>query len=212
MKAVIAAKTHMGQNISVGAVDADTGDLLRLIPRDNAAYHSWQEFNANIGDLIDLEGSKAPTVKPPDFEPPHSAEDVLVDKWNPTGKKEKDLSAWIRSRCLIWKGDLSSLFDGKLLFTSWGKGHIDRGDPLPTHSVGFWELPAPLTLKHGPDGKPYYTAVGITPPIAIKYVGVGKPEEELPVGRVIRLSLGRWWAPDDGSKPEACGLQISGWY
>lgn len=203
MKAVVVAKTRMRQNICVGAVDADTGDLLRLIPRDDAAYHSWQEFNADIGDLIGLEGSKATT-----FEPPH-VEDFLVDKWSSTGKKAKDLPAWIRSRCLIWKGDRSSLFGGKLRFTLRDKGHIDRGDPLPTHSVGFWELPAPLNLE--PGGKKRYALTG-SPSLNAPFVGLSIAPKQIAKGAIVRVSLSRWWAPDDGSMPEACWLQISECY
>jgi hypothetical protein len=140
MNVVVVAKTKMGQNVCVGAVDAGSGVLLRLIPRDGAEYHSWQDFKADIGDLIVVTGGKATSV-----DPPH-VEDFLVSSWRPTGKSTKDLSAWIRSKCVVWSGDRSKLFDGKLRFSLHGKGHIDRGDPLPAQSVGFWKLPAPLTL------------------------------------------------------------------
>jgi len=203
MKAVVVAKTRMRQNICVGAVDASNGELLRLIPRVGAEYHSWQEFNADIGDLIDLKGSKATTCEPPHLE------DFLVDQWAPTGRKSKDLPTWIRNRCLVWNGDRSSLFDGKLRFTSRGKGHIDRGDTLPIHSVGFWELPAPLNLE--PGAKKRYTLAG-SPPLNAPFVGMSETHTQIPQGAIVRVSLSRWWAPEDGSLPEACWLQISECY
>jgi len=193
----------MGQNICVGAVDAAGGNLLRLIPRDGAEYHSWQEFKADIGDLVDLSGVAATSV-----EPPH-VEDFIVDKCVPTGKHAKDLAGWIRNRCTVWTGDRSCLFGGCLKFTTWGKGHLDRGDPLPTHSVGFWELPAPLNLEQGE--KKRYTLAG-TPSVSAPYVGLSDAPQQIAKGSLARVSLSRWWAPDDGGRQEACWLQISGHY
>ncbi len=203
MNAVIVAKTKMGQNICVGAVDAESGALVRLIPRQGAEYHSWQEFKADIGDLITVSGSKAGTV-----DPPH-VEDFLVSSWKATGKSAKNLHNWITKHCVVWKGDRSKLFDGKLRFTSYGKGHVDRGDPLPAHSVGFWELPAPLTLESG-DKKRY----GMAGPLSISapFVGLESPPATVPKGAIVRVSLSRWWAPDGSDMPEACWLQISGVY
>lgn len=203
MNAVVVAKTKMGQNICVGAVDVDSGALLRLIPRDGAEYHSWQEFKADIGDLITVNGSKASKV-----DPPH-VEDYLVSSWKPTGKSAKNLHAWIRKHCVVWNGDRSNLFDGKLRFTSYGKGHVDRGDPLPAHSVGFWELPAPLELE--PGEKKRYVMNGLLP-VSAPFVGLEAPPAKCPKGAIVRVSLSRWWAPDDSDMPEACWLQISGVY
>jgi hypothetical protein len=193
----------MGQNVCIGAVDADTGELLRLIPRIGAAYHSWQEFRADIGDLINVVGTKATVI-----DPPH-VEDFLVDQWSPAGKKARDLAAWIRGKCRIWTGDRSSLFDGRLRYTSWGKGHIDRGEPLPTNSVGFWEVPESLILESG--DKKRYSMAGVLP-VSAPYVGLPVPPPTIAKGSLIRVSLSRWWAPDDGSMAEACWLQISGCY
>lgn len=203
MNAVIVAKTRMGQNICVGAVNADSGDLLRLIPRDGVAYHSWQGFKPDIGDLVTVTGNAATSV-----EAPH-VEDFVVDTCTPTGKQAKDLASWIRNRCPIWKGDRSCLFNGHMKFTTWGKGHIDRGDPIPSHSVGFWELPAALKLQPG-DKKRY--SLTAAPSVSAPYVGLTEAPDQIPKGALVRVSLSRWWAPDDGGMPEACWLQISGFY
>jgi len=202
MNVVVVAKTRMGQNICVGAVHAETGDLLRLIPRADAAYHSWRKFEAEIGDLIRLAGARATAI-----DPPH-VEDFLVDTWASTGNKERNLPAWIRGKCLVWKGDRSSLFDGKLRFNSRGTGRIERGDPLPTQSVGFWELPAPMRLE--PDNNKRYALAG---PVSLSapYVGLVPPPKRIAKRALVRVSLSRWWAPD-ASRPEACWLQISGRY
>lgn len=203
MNAVVIAKTHMGKNICVGAVNADTGELLRLVPHDGSNYHSWQDFSHDIGDLVVITGMAASSV-----EAPH-VEDFIVDKCTSTGKQAKDIPAWLRKRCMIWKGNRSCLFGGRLKFTSWGKGHVDRGDPLPDHSVGFWELPADFTLL--PGEKKRFSLAG---PLSVNapYVGLGEPPEKILKGSLVRVSLSRWWAPNDGGMPEACWLQISGHY
>ncbi len=203
MNVVIVAKTRMGKNVCVGAVDAESGELLRLIPREGAKFHSWQEFNANIGDLITVTGTKAAAV-----DPPH-VEDYLVAKWTATGKSAKDLNAWILNKCVVWTGNRSKLFDGKLRFTPNGKGHIDQGDVLPTHSVGCWMLPAPL--RSDQSEKKRYVMAG-TLPFSAPLVGLESPPTTIPRNAIIRLSLSRWWAPEDGTMPEACWLQISGFY
>lgn len=192
----------MRQNICVGAVDAANGALLRLIPRVGAEYHSWQQFNADTGDLISLVGNRSTAL-----DPPH-VEDFLVDKWSAAGKIN-DLPSWIRSKCLVWRGNRSVLFDGKLRYTTRGKGHINRGDPLPNNSVGFWELPAPLTLELGEKKRYTFTEPNS---LSAPYVGITSPQQTIAQGTLVRVSLSRWWAPDDGSMPEACWLQISGCY
>lgn len=203
MNVVVVAKTRMGQNICVGAVDADSGELLRLIPRDGAEYHSWQDFKASVGELINVSGTMA---KSP--EPPH-VEDYLVSRWEPTGKAVMNLRAWILSKCAVWKGDRSKLFNGRLRFTSRGKGHVDRGSPLPSNSVGFWEIPSSLSLLPGEKKR---FAMTIPLPVSAPFVGLESPMPTIPKGSIVRLSLSRWWAPDDGGMPEACWLQVSGYY
>lgn len=180
MNSVVVAKTRMGQNICVGAVNAATGELQRLIPRDGANYHSWQEFKPDIGDLISITGAAATSV-----EPPH-VEDFIVDKFSPTGKQAKDLAKWIRGRCTIWTGDRSCLFGDRMKFTSWHKGHVDRGDLLPTHSVGFWELPAPLNLEAG--DKKRYSLAGM-PSVSAPYVGLSDAPKQIGKGSLVRVSF-----------------------
>jgi len=202
MKAVIVAKTHMGQNLCVGAASAEDGLLLRLIPRDGAEYHSWQSFDPDVGDLITISGTNSDQI-----DPPHT-EDFLVDKFEPTGKRAKDLSRWIESRCTVWTGGRESLFDHKLHYTSTGKGHVFRSHSLPSCSVGFWQLPANFRLQ--PGTKRYL--LQSRQPVRVPFVGLGTPPDTIHAGSIVRVSLARWWAPADGSIPEGCWLQLSGWY
>jgi hypothetical protein len=45
----------------------------------------------------------------------------------------------------------------------------------------------------------------------ITYVGFEPAIELITHGSLVRVSLARWWRPDDDSE-ERCYLQLSGWY
>ncbi|HRQ73152.1 MAG TPA: hypothetical protein PLU35_09005 [Phycisphaerales bacterium] len=202
MMAVVVAKTRMRNNICIGAVDVENGGSLRLVPRERPEYHSWPSFDARIGTVVALRG-----IRPARVLPPH-VEDFLVAHWE-TASRIEDLPEWIRGRCDAWTGDRSCMFGGAIRFTPRGKAFVQRGDPLPSGSVGFWELPADMAIQDGP--RPRYVMGGRSP-IDVPYVGLGKPIPIIPAGTLVRVSLSRWWAPDDASMPESCWLQLSGFF
>jgi len=203
MIVVIAAKTRMWDGVCIGGINEESGELIRLLPK--AGAHGWPKSTMiEVGDIWQVRAT------PVECNPPH-VEDYVVNLEEKVGEM-RTMRAFVTNRHDPWIGDPHVLFDGLIRFTARGRGFISKRYGVPRNSVGFWMSPSPLKLVMI-YGKPYYTAVGITPPIAIKYVGVGKPEEELPAGRVIRLSLARWWSPTDAPNMELrCYLQLSGWY
>lgn len=201
MRAVVIAKTKMGENICVGAADLESGSAMRLIPADGAEFHSWREFRPSIGSIIELTGS--PSRK---TEPPHT-EDILVVSWNDTNTRIDDISNWIRKNCNVWHGNRSSLFDGVMQFTQLGKGQILR-NRLPSSSVGFWVTPRDLVYY--PETNRYAYAGAL--PVNARYVGLEEASENIPANSLVRVSLARWWKPEGSDMPEACWLQISGYY
>ncbi len=205
MNAVVAAITRMGDALCVGAVAKQDGALLRLIPKGSEKFHCWTHFDAVVGDCIELTGSNASKI-----EAPHR-EDYVVDQWRKTGNSVENMASWLRERCSVWVGGRDSIFDGHLGFSANGKGFLERAGPdsLPKQSVGLWELPAPLVLQS--DKKLY--KLESNPVVTVKYVGIEHAlPQKLPAGTLVRLSLARWWEPDDGGMPERCWLQLSGWY
>ena len=81
------------------------------------------------------------------------------------------------------------------------------------------------TITKSPDGR-WYIVKDVTkskesiremngyPLRGLKYVGEESPIKVIPAGTLVRLSLARWWRPED-SEPnfeERCYLQLSGWY
>ncbi len=82
---------------------------------------------------------------------------------------------------------------------------------IPTHSTGFWIPDVDLKLV----GKDYvYTKKRILLPskYCFKYVGVEKAIDVIPANTKVRISLAKWWHPDDIVIEDRCYLQLSGWY
>ena len=46
----------------------------------------------------------------------------------------------------------------------------------------------------------------------ITFVGFQNPVQLISAGTLLRISLARWWAPNDDDVEERCYLQLSGWY
>ena len=203
MIVVIAAKTRMWNGVCIGGINEESGELIRLLPK--AGAHGWPKSTMiEVGNIWQVRATPAKHI------PPH-VEDYVVNLEEKVGEM-RTMRSFVTNRHDPWIGDPHVLFDRLIRFTARGHGFISKRYGVPCNSVGFWMSPSPLKFVKI-KGKPYYTVVGITPPIEIKYVGVGKPEEELPVGRIIRLSLARWWSPRDAPNMERrCYLQLSGWY
>jgi len=196
----------MGQNLCIGAAEESSGRPLRLIPADEAEYHSWREFGANVGSIIDVTGTTSQQVEAPHFE------DFLVRSWTRTGRRKAHLSAWIRRNCTVWTGPRSALFGGRLRFVASGKGVVNRSDQLPLASVGFWSLPG-ILRKVVVNEKVRFQMSGRLP-VDMPYVGVdaATAPAQLRTGTLVRVSLSRWLAPRDVAFEEACWLQLSGYY
>jgi hypothetical protein len=98
------------------------------------------------------------------------------------------------------------LFGGKLDYTNSGTAFIGPDD-VPAKSTGFWLPDEDLVLNA--DGKRYEIAG-----TSISYVGSETPPKTIVAGTLVRVSLARWWKPEDADDdfPERCYLQVSGWY
>ena len=82
---------------------------------------------------------------------------------------------------------------------------------LAVISTGFWIPDRDLMLRA--DAKHYDYPDGCVAR-GLSYVGEPKPLPLLPAGTLIRVSLARWWKPDDAEPgfEERCYLQLSGWF
>lgn len=137
--------------------------------------------------------------------PPH-VETVLVTARTKVGSEPNLLGAITSLITNPWRGDLTSLYEGKLGFTGNARGYIEAPN-IPTRSTWFWLPGADLNFANG------YYRYG-NGPYEMKYVGVAASIPRIPAGTLVRASLAGWWKPDTASPdfPERCYLQLSGWY
>lgn len=199
---VVVARTRMyGAKVCVGAL-SDKGEYLRLM---NEACESdiAARVPFRIGEWweIDCEPCGPQT-------PPH-VEDVAVAKARKVGE-EKKLSKYLLSVTKPWKGSMAVLFDGKIKFTRNGGGYISAAD-VPSRATGFWIPTEQLHLDTDErDKRGYYDSVNRH----LSYVGTDEEVESIEAGRLVRVSLARWWKPRDADPTfeERCYAQLSGWY
>jgi hypothetical protein len=80
-------------------------------------------------------------------------------------------------------------------------------------STGFWLPDRPLTLQEEAAGRHYYVYPGLGGVRRLRYVGATEPLLEIREDQLVRVSLARWWQPDDDPAMELrCYLQLSGSY
>lgn len=137
---------------------------------------------------------------------PH-VEDVIVTQQRLVGT-EPNLLRHLLQRVNPWRGSIDVLFGGVLSYTSSGNGFVCERLGVPGQSIGFWIPDRQLTLRA--DGKHYEypTSRGLS------YVGEPDAIAVIPAGTLVRVSLARWWKPQDADPnfEDRCYLQLSGWY
>jgi len=203
MDVIIVSKTRMSSAACVGGVLAN-GKFVRLLNSDG--YNQDSDTELKIGDVWTIEFEERNEKKPPHIE------DVLVSSM--TFKFSFDsISKMItylkeKLKVKIWRGSTEVLFDGKIQWTNGGSGYISETGGIPENSVGFW-IPDQDLLR-----KDYNEKVRYSYPIRwrnISYVGYQDPVDKIPANSLVRVSLARWWSPNEEDE-ERCYLQLSGWY
>ncbi len=202
MRVVIAAKTRMREGrMCVGAHNVDDFRSLRLFRHDGSYLD--EEADLNVGDVWELDYVERPGAVAPHLE------DVLVQRGGARRVgREEDLAALVRDRDVVWRS-VEELFEGRLHFTAGGSAYVPEAGPLPGRSTGYWKPSNELTLYHV-NNKPRYRWTGRGDLGNIRYVGVADPEETIPAGSLVRLSLSHPFAPPEG--PRGYWLQLSGWF
>ena len=204
-RVLIVAKTYMQTGVCVGGLTRETNKSVRLLAADGS--HQSTDTSLDVGHVWDME-----------FHPPASlttphVEDVCVIQEQFVGK-QKNLRETLLPRIKVWEGGPEVLFDGQIVIGD-KVAYINRDKGLPTCSTGYWLSDRVLTLVYRRGSKPYYwlDLSGDLPPkrLYIRYVGFAVPMVRIPARTLIRVSLARWWVPDD-VYDERCYLQISGWF
>jgi len=202
MDVIIVSKTHMSSAACVGGVLAN-GRFVRLLDSNGFNQDSDTEFE--VGDVYTITFSERNDKRPPHLE------DILLNtmvhkfSFSTTEKMVDYLKDNLKVK--IWRGSTEILFDGKLQWTSGGSGYISESGEIPENSVGFWIPDKDLNRKD------YNEKVRYSYPIRwrnISFVGFQNPVDKIPAGTLVRVSLARWWSPNEDE--DRCYLQLSGWY
>lgn len=213
MDVLIVSKTHMTTAICVGGILADSR-FVRLLDIDGHNQPLDTEFN--IKDVWTIEFHEKTNKRPPHIE------DILISKANFKFKLKEDarLLEVINQKfnITIWKGGIDNLFDGKLQWTEGDSGYISETGGIPKNSVGFWITDKELKRRDYKEKVrySYLLSQSISGSFLhnqwrnISFVGFQEPIETIPSGTLVRVSLARWWSPDESE--ERCYLQLSGWY
>lgn len=199
MEILILSKTHIGSSACVGGVVLTDNSFVRLMNGKNLYQAGDTDFQ--IGQVWDIEFERHPD-KAPHIEDVYIASKKFV-------RTIKDIKAFIKNNLTIWTGKPEIIFEESLGWTGNGSGYINK-NTLPSNSVGFWISDRDLYLQ---DNKYYlYKRTRIWKSRKFSYVGYPDRIAVIPSGTLMRVSLAKWWKPDDIEIEHRCYLQISGWY
>ena len=201
---MIVSKTRMTKHVCVGGFVLGSRQNIRLLTEGGS--NQPIECSFQIGDLWDISYTSKSNCIPPHIEDVH----VLKAK---KYSVQPQLERFIRSNCQIVDGNISLTFDGRLQYTNNGSAYIAHGTGIPHDSVCFWSTDTPLFRNDYGDKVRYQYKEG-SAVRRITYVGFQNSPNQIRSGTLLRLSLARWWKPDDASdaEPKKCFLQLSGYY
>ena len=202
MNVLIVGRTKMGgATRCIGGISHD-GKSVRLLDSNGGHWNTMAPFQ--IGQIWNLAYTQVAAPVPP------HTEDVLVSQYQLIGT-QPNLRAHLLARVQPWQGSIDQVFAGALDFTSNGNGYVCQRCGVPAHSTWFWIPDRDLTLRA--DGKHYDYSDGNLSR-GLSYVGEPQALPSLPAGALIRVSLARWWKPNDAAPDfeERCYLQLSGWF
>ncbi|MBB3879130.1 hypothetical protein JYA61_10320 [Sphingomonas pseudosanguinis] len=200
MNVLIVGRTKMsGSARCIGGLLPD-GSSVRLT---KATGHWDTNTPLQVGQVWDIDFDAATQLNPP------HVEDVIVKNASLVSTSN-NIAADIRSTITPWKGSIGNIFQGLLGFTGGNNGYISKYRGVPDRSTWFWEPDKDLTLRS--DNKHYdYKSFFIKR--GLSYVGEVPPIPVIAAGTLVRVSLARWWRPDDAPDlEERCYLQLSGWF
>ncbi len=204
MEILITSKTHKGKVACVGGLVLNTNRFVRLLNPGN--WDQYADTAFEIGEIWDIGFHDRE-----DIEPPH-IEDIIIQSQNYVSD-EPNISNYLSSCGItIYSGDPSQIFNGRLGWSGSGGGYIGNREDLPSNSVGFWISDKDLDLEEDNKHYLYSSANPFTQGKRFPYVGFEPAVDKIPAGTLLRISLARWWKPEDSDINERCYLQLSGWY
>jgi ATP-dependent DNA helicase RecQ len=203
MKVLIVAKTRQGGGACIGGITFE-GRSVRLIAAD-AAVNEHAGLEYNVGEVWDVEGEA-----PAQLVPPH-VENIVVRRKRRLGPMS-NIERFIERHMPPRVGGAEMLYEGVVQVAPGGALYIAERSGVPPYSTLFWRPDQPLTriedskrLRYRyptPDG-------GRT----LTFVGFQEPIEVISAATLVRVSLSRWYRPDDRPDDELrCYVQLSGYF
>jgi hypothetical protein len=201
MTIVITAKTRMGRDVCVGALDLETDRSLRLQRSDGSNQPA--DCSYEVGQTWEMEYQACANLRPPHLE------DVMVLSERLVGRLENARELFLE-RVRIWRSRPQLLFDGYVRWTTNGAGYICERIGIPGASTGWWIPDRQLVKQRRGSTIPYhYQDMN---GLHLTYVGLAEPTDLVPADTLVRVSLARWWRPEGAAAmEERCYLQLSGW-
>lgn len=211
MDVLILSKTHMNKGkCCIGGIITSNGRYVRLLTPESE--NQPENTDLKIRQVWEVEFTERPDIKQP------HVEDVLVKsrKIKESLKDEITILEFVKERKVqIWKGNPNVLFDGKIQWTNHNSGFINN-KAIPEHSVGFWISDKDLTKEEETERGFHYSYPDINGNGRryLKFIGFETPVNKIPAGTLLRVSLARWWRPENSKTltEKVCFLQLSGWY
>jgi hypothetical protein len=198
MKVVIVGKTRMfGGQWCMGALRLRDWTSLRLLPIGNA--HAWPaESDVDVGEVYEVDGAR-----PNQLTLPH-IEDFRLTKFVYEDVYDGDLPSDIVEHVKVARRGRTPLFQDCLKRVQSSSLAVLHAN-VPSFSTQFWvaDRDLPLVVKWE---KNYYGLGNFH----VRYVGSQDVLQVIPAGSLVRLSLARWWGPED--QEQGCYLQLSGWW
>ncbi|SFA62711.1 hypothetical protein SAMN04487972_1641 [Paracoccus halophilus] len=210
---IIMARTVMGTDgRCIGAYDIGNKRNIRLLNENGEKQPP--SFPYRVGDRIQASYVDLPFN---DIRKPHTEDVLLVRHSLKRSYSMNGLSQSIKSNIYVNSGGILNCFSGFLASEKLeGDSHMRGSLCIPPgcrldHSVCFWEADADLRLSFNSYEKLAYTYKIGERTIKIPFTGDHDPPEEVSKGTIVRLSLARWWRPNN-KQQWRCQLQISGSY
>ena len=204
MEILITSKTKKGKAACVGGLVISNNKFVRLLNPGN--WDQYADTDFEISDIWDINYTERQDVVPPHIE------DVIIQSKKFVRKIENITKFILEAGVTVYRGSPNEIFNGLLGWTHSGSGYINKNN-IPPNSVGFWISDKDLILDN--DEKHYNyvieTPFGVTTK-RLPYVGFETKVNKIPAGILMRISLARWWKPENTEIDERCYLQLSGWY
>ncbi|MEZ4725314.1 MAG: hypothetical protein R2863_11730 [Candidatus Kapaibacterium sp.] len=204
MEILITSKTHKGKAACVGGMVISNNRFVRLLNPGN--WDQYADTDFDIGDIWEISFSDRQ-----DVEPPH-IEDIIISTKKFLRKVDNFTNFIENSGIQIFRGSPNNIFNGLLGWTGSGSGYIGNRNNLPQNSVGFWISDKDLALDDDEKHYIYPSPNAFSRAKRFPYVGFEPKRQMIPSGTLMRISLARWWKPEDSDMNERCYLQLSGWY